>query len=97
MSTIPPEAHESVPASLLAGRPVVLDASYLPGGAPLARRARVAGCDVIEGPHMLFEQATHQSLRWTGRPAPRAAMAAAAVRHFGPESGLAAVLAHELR
>jgi pentafunctional AROM polypeptide len=56
VSTLPPEAHDAVPDRVFQGRPVVLDASYLPGGAPLARRARAAGCELVVGPHMLFEQ-----------------------------------------
>lgn len=60
VSTIPPEGHVAIPASLLAGNPIMLDASYLPGGAPLTKRAVEAGCEVIVGPHMLFEQATYQ-------------------------------------
>mmetsp|Transcript_6207 Transcript_6207/g.12024 ORF Transcript_6207/g.12024 Transcript_6207/m.12024 type:complete len:359 (+) Transcript_6207:3-1079(+) len=96
VSTIPPEGHEAIPETLLAGNPIMLDASYMPGGAPLTKRAQAAGCDVIVGPHMLFEQATYQSEKWTGREAPRGAMAAAACRHFGPESALSTVLAHEM-
>ena len=97
VSTIPPEAHAMIPDRLLSGRPVLLDASYLPGGAPLSHRAEQAGADLIIGPHMLFEQATHQCLRWTGRRPPRQAMAAAACHHFGAASGLDVLLAHELR
>ena len=60
VSTIPPEGASVIPDSLLASRPIMLDASYMPGGAPLTQRATAAGCDLIVGPHMLFEQATYQ-------------------------------------
>jgi len=60
VSTIPPEGSSAIPDSLLANRPIMLDASYMPGGAPLSNRAKAAGCDLIVGPHMLFEQATYQ-------------------------------------
>jgi shikimate 5-dehydrogenase len=97
VSTIPPEGHTVIPDALLAANPILLDASYMPGGAPLTARAHKAGCDLIVGPHMLFEQATYQSQRWTGRLALRQVMATAAVKHFGPASGLDKVLEHELR
>jgi shikimate 5-dehydrogenase len=60
VSTIPPEGAAAVPDSLLVERPIMLDASYMPGGAPLSNRAKAHGCDLIVGPHMLFEQATYQ-------------------------------------
>ena len=60
VSTIPPEGAAAVPDSLLVNKPIMLDASYMPGGAPLSKRAMEAGCDLIVGPHMLFEQATYQ-------------------------------------
>ena len=37
-----------------------------------------------------------QNERWTGRKALRGEMARAICKHFGPESGLSAILAHEL-
>eukprot|EP00961_Rhodomonas_salina_P084001 1129080-Rhodomonas_salina.2 len=43
---------------------------YLPGN-----RATAAGCDLLVGPHMLFEQATYQSERWVGLRAKRARFA----------------------
>jgi shikimate 5-dehydrogenase len=75
----------------------MLDASYMPGGAPLSNRAKAAGCDLIVGPHMLFEQATYQNERWTGRKALRGEMANAICKHFGPDSGLSTILAHEIK
>ena len=60
VSTIPPEGATVIPDALLANKPIMLDASYMPGGAPLTKRATAAGCDLIVGPHMLFEQATYQ-------------------------------------
>jgi len=60
VSTIPPEGATVIPDALLAKKPIMLDASYMPGGAPLTKRATAAGCDLIVGPHMLFEQATYQ-------------------------------------
>ncbi|EKX49636.1 hypothetical protein GUITHDRAFT_67756, partial [Guillardia theta CCMP2712] len=97
VSTIPPDGHAVIPETLLQARPIMLDASYLPGGTSLSQRAAAAGCDLIIGPHMLFEQATYQSERWTGRKARRSVMAKAICSHFGAESGLQALLAHEMK
>lgn len=97
VSTIPPEGATVIPDSLLLNQPIMLDASYMPGGAPLSNRAKAAGCDLIVGPHMLFEQATYQNERWTGRKALRGEMANAICKHFGPDSGLSTILAHELK
>ena len=60
VSTIPPEGASVLPDALLANKPIMLDASYMPGGAPLTKRATAAGCDVIVGPQMLFEQVCRQ-------------------------------------
>jgi shikimate 5-dehydrogenase len=46
VSTIPPEGHEMIPSTLLAGNPIMLDASYMPGGAPLTKRAVEAGMPI---------------------------------------------------
>lgn len=67
VSTIPPEGATVIPDALLANKPIMLDASYMPGGAPLTKRATAAGCDLIVGPHMLFEQATYQVGLFTNR------------------------------
>lgn len=46
---------------------------------------------------LVRSQATYQNERWTGRKAPRGEMAQAICAHFGPDSGLSNVLAHEMQ
>ena len=57
--------------------PVLLDAIYDPWPTPLAAAVAAAGGEVISGTQMLLHQAFSQVEQFTGRPAPRAQMAAA--------------------
>jgi shikimate dehydrogenase len=61
----------------LAAAPVLLDAIYDPWPTPLAAVVTAAGGTVISGLQMLLHQAFAQVEQFTGRPAPRAQMAAA--------------------
>ncbi|NKY86962.1 shikimate dehydrogenase [Nocardia veterana] len=72
-----PAAGAAVVAEAVAAAPVVLDAIYDPWPTPLAAAVRAAGNRVISGLQMLLNQAYGQVEQFTGRPAPRAAMAAA--------------------
>ncbi|MCP2298240.1 shikimate dehydrogenase [Nocardia amikacinitolerans] len=76
VSTIPAEAGALV-AEAVAVAPVVLDAIYNPWPTPLAAAVERAGHTVVSGLQMLLNQAYGQVEQFTGRPAPRAAMAAA--------------------
>jgi shikimate dehydrogenase len=76
VSTIPAEAAAEH-LSVLAGARVLLDAIYNPWPTPLAAAVEAAGGRVISGLQMLLHQAFAQVELFTGRPAPRAAMAAA--------------------
>jgi 3-dehydroquinate dehydratase/shikimate dehydrogenase len=58
---------------------VVFDLVYNPLETELIRRARAQGRQVIPGVKMFIEQAVRQFEIWTGQPAPRAAMEAAAL------------------
>ena len=64
-------------ADALAPIPVLLDAIYDPWPTPLASAVRSAGGRVVSGLQMLLHQACTQVELFTGRPAPRAQMAAA--------------------
>lgn len=75
VSTIPYQAAAAV-AAQVAAAPVVLDVLYNPWPTPLAEAVTAAGRTVIGGLRMLLEQAYGQVEQFTGRPAPRAAMAA---------------------
>ncbi|MFE3443247.1 shikimate dehydrogenase [Nocardia sp. NPDC059180] len=76
VSTVPPAAARAV-ADAVAAAPVVLDAIYNPWPTPLAEAVARAGHTVVSGLDMLINQAYGQVEQFTGRPAPRADMAAA--------------------
>ncbi len=76
VSTIPADAGAAI-AEAVAVAPVVLDAIYNPWPTPLAAAVERAGHTVVSGLQMLLNQAYGQVEQFTGRPAPRAAMAAA--------------------
>ncbi|AHH19328.1 putative shikimate dehydrogenase AroE [Nocardia nova SH22a] len=76
VSTIP-AAGAAIVAESVAAAPVVLDAIYDPWPTPLAAAVARAGHTVVSGLQMLLNQAYGQVEQFTGRPAPRAAMAAA--------------------
>ncbi|WP_067814017.1 shikimate dehydrogenase [Nocardia inohanensis] len=76
VSTVPAEAAAAV-ADSIALAPVVLDAIYNPWPTPLAEAVARAGNTVVSGLEMLLNQAYGQVELFTGKPAPRAEMAAA--------------------
>jgi shikimate dehydrogenase len=76
VSTLPADTAAGC-AAALRGVPVLLDAIYDPWPTPLARAVAEAGGQVIGGRVMLLHQALGQVEQFTGRPAPRAQMAAA--------------------
>lgn len=76
VSTVPAAGAAAV-AEAVALAPVVLDAIYNPWPTPLAEAVQRAGHTVISGLDMLLNQAYGQVEQFTGKPAPRAEMAAA--------------------
>ena len=76
VSTVPADAAAPF-ASELGQAPFVLDAIYNPWPTPLASAVEAAGGTVIGGLAMLLNQAFGQVEQFTGKPAPREAMAAA--------------------
>jgi shikimate dehydrogenase len=76
ISTIPADVAAGHLAALQTA-PVLLDAIYDPWPTPLAAAVREAGGWVIDGLQMLLHQAFAQVEQFTGRPAPKEAMAAA--------------------
>ncbi|MFD4292340.1 shikimate dehydrogenase [Rhodococcus sp. NPDC058505] len=76
ISTVPADAVAPY-ASAVAHAPVVFDAIYDPWPTPLASAVLAAGGTVVDGLRMLLNQAFGQVEQFTGRQAPRAAMAAA--------------------
>lgn len=61
----------------LRGRPVIVETIYNPPTTRLLREAAEAGCHVVDGVGMFVGQAVRQFELWTGRPAPREAVAEA--------------------
>ncbi len=76
VSTVPADVAADLAADL-AAVPVLLDAIYHPWPTPLAAAVTAAGGRVVGGLTMLLHQAFTQVELFTGRPAPRAEMAAA--------------------
>lgn len=80
VNTLPGSTDFTLPevaaAALRRCRPVVLEASYIPRRTAFLKQAMAAGCVVIEGIEMLYEQGCEQCQIWTGRAAPRSDIAA---------------------
>ncbi|MDY6809251.1 shikimate dehydrogenase [Gordonia sp. HNM0687] len=76
VSTVPADAATGLVASLSAAARLV-DVIYHPWPTPLAAAVSAAGGRVVGGLVMLLNQAYSQVEQFTGRPAPREAMAAA--------------------
>ncbi|CAE8631141.1 unnamed protein product [Polarella glacialis] len=72
---------EGAASQILArSRPAVLEAAYIPRRTAFVKQALAAGCEVVEGIEMLFEQGCAQCEIWTGKPAPRAKIASALLK-----------------
>lgn len=76
VSTVPASAAEALAPSVAAASRLV-DVIYDPWPTPLAAAVAEAGGAVVGGLVMLLNQAYSQVEQFTGRPAPKAAMAAA--------------------
>lgn len=76
VSTIPADATAGHVA-VLRHAPLLLDSIYDPWPTPLAAAVAETGGRVVDGLQMLLHQAFAQVEQFTGRPAPREAMAAA--------------------
>jgi shikimate dehydrogenase len=75
VSTVPAGVADEC-AQAAASAPFVLDVVYHPWPTPMARAVRAAGGRLVTGLDMLLHQAFGQVEQFTGRPAPRAVMAA---------------------
>jgi pentafunctional AROM polypeptide len=80
--TLPPAVGFTVPACVLASKPVVLDVAYLPRDTPLLVQARDAGCVVIPGIEMLLEQGIAAHRLWTMREPQAGVMRALVMREY---------------
>ena len=79
VDTLPGSTGFTLPAAQAAllqkWKPVCLEAAYIPRHTAFVTQALGAGCRVVEGIEMLFEQGCAQCEIWTRRPAPRGAIA----------------------
>jgi len=82
VNTLPGSTGFQLPDAAVLRRhhPVVLEAAYIPRRTAFLHQALAAGCEIVEGVEMLFEQGCAQCEIWTGAPAPRSAIAAALLR-----------------
>ena len=55
---------------MLPSQPVVFDVNYKPYSTVLLQQAEAAGCTVVRGSEMLWEQGVGQFELWTERSAP---------------------------
>ena len=76
----PAEGKSPAPAEVVAAHEVVFDLVFHPRRTPLLELAAAAGRREVSGLRMLVLQGAAAFTRWTGRPAPLAAMAEAAER-----------------
>jgi len=80
VSTMPGSTSFELPAKqealLRKFHPTCLEAAYIPRHTAFVTQALGAGCRVVEGVEMLFEQGCAQCHIWTGQDAPRASIAA---------------------
>jgi pentafunctional AROM polypeptide len=70
ISTLPAAVNFELPPWMLQSTPVVFDVNYKPYFTALLQQAEAAGCKVVRGSEMLWEQGVGQFELWTGRSAP---------------------------
>jgi len=77
ISTLPAAAKFELPTWVLSDEtevPIVFDVNYKPYQTKLLEQAEEAGCAVVRGSEMLWEQGVGQFELWTGRTAPYSIM-----------------------
>jgi len=70
LATVPAAANLELPTAAFRNRPVVLDVNYQPWDTKLLIQAQAAGCSIVRGSEMLWEQGVGQFELWTQRTAP---------------------------
>jgi len=79
IGTVPPTSQFKLPQHLLKQSLLVVELVYFPRDTELVKQALSINAVIIEGSELLFEQGVKQFEIWSGKPAPRKAMAAALV------------------
>jgi len=88
ISTLPAAAEFVLPEWLLSSRstnPVIFDVNYKPYHTKLLTQAEKAGCQVVRGSEMLWEQGVGQFEAWTQRTAPYAVMKSVVLQNCLPQ------------
>jgi pentafunctional AROM polypeptide len=88
ISTLPAAAEFVLPQWLLGGgksKPVIFDVNYKPYQTKLLTQSEDAGCQVVRGSEMLWEQGVGQFEAWTKRTAPYSVMKAVVLQNCLPE------------
>ena len=87
VDTLPGSSGFTLPPAAFKHKPNVLEASYIPRQTALVQQALAAGCEVVEGIEMLFEQGCSQVAIWTQQEPPRRDIARALLEAlFGSDS-----------
>ena len=81
ISTVPAAANFVLPDWLIALRPIVFDVNYKPYETKLLRQAEDAGCNIVRGSEMLWEQGIGQFELWNERSAPHGVMKEVVLRN----------------
>ena len=90
ISTLPAAAEFELPSWILekddkGSLPVVFDVNYKPYNTKLLLQAEKAGCTVVRGSEMLWEQGVGQFELWTERTAPYSVMKSAVLENCLPK------------
>eukprot|EP00977_Amphora_coffeiformis_P006850 scaffold1501_cov158-Amphora_coffeaeformis.AAC.5 len=90
ISTLPAAAEFELPTWILEKEekgqlPVVFDVNYKPYNTKLLLQAEAAGCSLVRGSEMLWEQGVGQFELWTGRTAPYAVMKTTVLQNCLPK------------
>lgn len=86
ISTLPASVNFELPTWLVedeSKKPIVFDVNYKPYNTRLLLQAEEAGCSVVRGSEMLWEQGIGQFELWTGRTAPYRIMKEVVLQNCG--------------
>jgi len=86
ISTLPAAAEFQLPEWMLPLKPVVFDVNYKPFYTKLLEQAEKAGCTMVRGSEMLWEQGVGQFELWTERTAPYKVMKEVVLSNCQPQT-----------